>query len=471
MKPYSLTRRLVIAVLIVQVISAVSIAGLAVIYESHTHFHSFDIMLRGRADSLRGAVEDADDTGDNVMLDGTEVRLPATDIYEVVDESKRLLGRSRNWTGLGEIDTDSKDEAFFTLKLSGKKYRVLKLGGLRIVDPGEKGGGIPRHFTVIYGSPTEGVWKAVWRTVAFYALASLALLAVSGFVMSWLLNRGLAPLRELAAEAADVSVDSWTFVPSERARMTKELAPLAGAIESVLHGLERSFMQQRQFVSDAAHELKTSVAVVKSSLQLLSMKRRTVYEYEAGLERSYLDCERMEEIVARMLTLARVESEIDHSKAARYVTDMTHTVRLVVEQFETMADVKRLRLVVCAPEKVMVNVEQEELRLLCSNLILNAIQHSSAGLEVRATVQQQGPIAELCIEDDGEGIGPEALPYVFDRFYRGDQSRSRETGGTGLGLAICKAIVSRYEGTVDITSVVDAGTTVTVRFPLEPVGG
>jgi signal transduction histidine kinase len=248
--------------------------------------------------------------------------------------------------------------------------------------------------------------------------------------------------------------------------MTRELAPLAGAIETVLQGLERSFVQQRQFVSDAAHELKTAVAVVKSSLQLLAMKRRTVQEYEVGLERAYLDCERMEEIVARMLTLARVERE-GGSQAELYVTDMVRTVEIVVEELETMAAVKKVRLAVSADAAVSVKVDAEELRLLCSNLILNAIQHSPAGSEVRVTVRSQGLTAELCIEDHGSGIAPEALPHVFDRFYRGDQSRSRNTGGTGLGLAICKAIVSRSGGEIRIASVVDAGTIVTVRLPVE----
>jgi signal transduction histidine kinase len=466
MKSYSLTRRLVIAVLLVQLASAASITGLAVAYERHTHFRSFDIMLRGRADSLLGAVQDAEDAGDNVMLDGTEVSVPAEDIYEVVDQNKRLLGQSGNWTGLDASHSSLKDGSFFKLRLSGKHYRVLKIAGLRMVDPGDKGGGIPRRVTVIYGSPTESVWRAVWGTVAFYAMTSLALLAISGLLMFWLLNRGMEPLRELAAEAAGVSVYSWNFAPSEKARMTKELAPLAGALETVLHGLERSFTQQRQFVSDAAHDLKTSVAVVKSSLQLLGMKRRTVSEYEAGLERSYADCERMEEIVARMLTLARVEGELE-SSAGFYATDMTHSVNLVVKQFETMANVKSLQLVVSSPGEVAVKVAPEELRLLCSNLILNAMQHSPSGSAVRAVIRRNGTTAELCVEDRGTGIAPEALPHVFDRFYRGDPSRSRETGGTGLGLAICKAIVSRFNGDIQIESIVNVGTTVTVHFPVE----
>src|SRR6204780_2356972 len=131
----------------------------------------------------------------------------------------------------------------------------------------------------------------------------------------WLLNRGLAPLRELAAEAAGVSADSWNFAPPQRARMVRELAPLTVALETVLTGLEHSFMQQRRFVGDAAHELKTAVAVLKSSLQLLTLKQRTALEYERGLERCQLDCERVEETVAKMLTLARAETNTTPSSA------------------------------------------------------------------------------------------------------------------------------------------------------------
>ena len=113
----------------------------------------------------------------------------------------------------------------------------------------------------------------------------------------------------------------------------------------------------------------------------------------------------------------------------------------------------------------MVDVEPEQLQLLCGNLLLNALQHSPAGSAIRAVVQQDGTSAELAIEDDGEGIAAQDLPHVFERFYRGDPSRSRNTGGTGLGLAICKAIASRWQGTIDITSDLGIGTKVMVRFP------
>jgi signal transduction histidine kinase len=132
---------------------------------------------------------------------------------------------------------------------------------------------------------------------------------VTGPLIAWLLHRGLLPVRQLATLASDVSVDDRGTLIRRRARaMTPELAPLTEALESVLQRLERSFLQQKTFLSDAAHELKTAVAVVKSSLQLLNMKRRTGVEYKAGLERCLGDCQRLEEIVAKMLTLAREES-------------------------------------------------------------------------------------------------------------------------------------------------------------------
>src|SRR3984885_8988609 len=376
--------------------------------------------------------------------------------------SGAALGHSPNWTGPSTDLLTAKTGKMQRVSVRGEHYRALRIEGLRIVDPGGKGGGIPRRVTIFYGCPVDHVWGEIWEAVGFYAITSLSLLAISGLLIFWVLNRGLAPLRELAAEASGVSVDSCNFVPPPRARTIRELAPLTVALETVLTRLEHSFLQQRRFVSDAAHELKTAVAVLKSSLQLLTLKQRTAIEYERGIERSQLDCQRMEETVAKMLTLARVEA---NSIPAAVATDLTEVLRQVAEQFESMAELKRLQILVLAEGPVMVDIEPEQLQLLCGNLLLNALQHSPAGSAIRGAVQQDGTQAELTIEDDGEGIAAQDLPHVFERFYRGDPSRSRNTGGTGLGLAICKAIAARWQGTIDISSNLGIGTKVTVRFP------
>jgi signal transduction histidine kinase len=208
--------------------------------------------------------------------------------------------------------------------------------------------------------------------------------------------------------------------------------------------------------------------VVKSSIQLLTMKHRTATEYEAGLERCQLDCERMEEIVAKMLTLARIEDE--SSRLAEPlevpVADIVTVTRRVAEQLASISEIAGVRISIMSPESLLIDVKQDALELLCSNLILNAVQHSQWNTTVQVSIEATSGKLQLRIADQGTGIDPELLPYVFDRFYRSDPSRSRRTGGTGLGLAICKAIVERARGTIEIASQPGAGTTVLVRMPL-----
>ena len=334
------------------------------------------------------------------------------------------------------------------------------------MDPGEPGGGKLRPVTILYGAPTEHVWHAIRGAVEFYAAGSLLLLVVTGPLIAWLLHRGLLPLRQLAALAANVSVDSWEFSPPASARTTRELAPLTRAIESVLQRLERSFVQQRTFVSDAAHELKTAVAVVKSSLQLLGVRPRTAVEYQAGVERCLADSERLEELVAKMLTLARVENSAAGAVEPQ-ACDMLDCLRQTIAQLETVAAFRGVRITMSdfPNERCRVPLTNEDSTLLISNLLLNALEHSFSKAMVELRLTCMGKVVEFVIEDHGEGISADALPHVFERFYRGDPSRTRSTGGAGLGLAICKAVVEKAGGTITIASEQGQGTTVTVRLP------
>jgi signal transduction histidine kinase len=469
MRRHSLSRRLISSVLLVELVFAVAVIVLAAVYQRHSQLRSFDIMLQGRADSLLGAVQDAEDPADNVMLDRTGLQLPSEDVYEVRDNGGRLLGRSANWQGPDAQDVAAgKDRSYGTriyqTKINGRHYRVLALHGLRVVDPGDKGGGTPRQILVVYGARTSHVWHQVRNAIVFFSLSNLVLLIVTGVLMAWLLHRGLAPMRQLAAEAENISIHRWSFQPPESAVETRELAPLASALTAAMQRLEASFSQQRRFVSDAAHELKTAVAVVKSSLQLLSMRQRTTEEYEAGVEVSLADCERMEDIVARMLMLARAEHSTDAERASG-ISDLAASVAMTTQQFQSMAEVRSVMLTLAASEPAFVSLSSEEGVLLCSNLLLNALQHSPPQTEVKVLLQADADSAELRIEDQGDGIEPALLPHVFERFSRGDPSRSRNTGGTGLGLAICKAIVDKASGTITLESEPGRGTTVVVHLP------
>jgi signal transduction histidine kinase len=474
----SIAFRLISAVLAVELASSLLIGVLSLGYERHIHFGAFDTMLRGRADSVLGAVQDAEDVGDNVMLDQADLHLPAEDVYEVYDARGLLLGRSPNWMMESSGPPSQAADGFSRLTIGGRHYRMLLLHGSRIVDPDEPGGGKLRRVTVLYGAPTERVWRAIRGAVEFYAAGSILLLAVTGPLIAWLLHRGLLPLRQLAALASRVTVNDWQFSPPASARETPELAPLTHAMESVLQRLERAFVQQRVFVSDSAHELKTAVAVVKSSLQLLSLRPRTAAEYEAGLDRAITDTERLEDLVAKMLTLARLESGAASpvSAGSPPCADIVACLGQAAAQLETFAALRRVEVSIRTPRgkgtsesSWHVPLDTDDCTLLISNLLLNALQHSQPDSGIQLCVAAEaGPNparVELSVKDHGEGIAPDVLPHVFDRFYRGDASRARSTGGAGLGLAIAKAIVESAGGSIRLVSEPGKGTTVIVNLP------
>jgi signal transduction histidine kinase len=466
--PRSIAFRLIVAVLAVELVSSVVVVFLSFGYERHAHFKSFDTLIHGRADEVMAAIGDADDAQNDVILDQSVLHFPSDEIYEAFDDTGQLLGRSPNWQGAGAAVLPGSKDGFVQLAVNGRAFRAMHVHGERFAGDRVRGGGKLHRISVLYGGPTDHVWHAIHGAVEFYAAGSLLLLLVTGPLIAWLLHRGLLPLRQLAALAANVSADAWHFDPPASARTTPELAPLTEAMESVLQRLERAFLQQKTFVSDAAHELKTAVAVVKSSLQLLNMKRRTGAEYQAGLERCLGDCRRLEEIVVKMLTLAREENS--RNAGDEQATDFAGCARESVSQLGTVAALRGVQLTLVEPDAAVVvariAVAQDECLLLVENLLTNAVQHSAPGSAVELRMRMDGRKIVLEVEDHGDGIDPVALPHVFERFYRGDPSRTRNTGGTGLGLAICKAIAEKAGGSIELTSQRNQGTTATVRLPL-----
>ena len=463
MRKSSLSHQLIGGVLLAELICAATFSAVAIGHEMHGRRHAFDVALRGRADSLMGAVQDAEDPEDNVIVDPSELVLPKQDIYEVVSPTGRVLGKSAGVTDAALAGlTSSQAPGYFNFRVNEARYRAIRFNGMRIIDRDEDGG-FRRPVTVFYAAPTRDLWHETLEAVRFYVLASALLLAVTGVALVWFLRRRLSPLQELATIAGRVSARSWDFVPPAAVLRTTELAPIALSIEELLKGLHQSFERQRQLTGDAAHELKTSIAVLKSSLQLLSLSPRTAEQYEAGLDGLLVDTERMEDLATRMLALARLEeSPVEQDESS----ELHSVVQTVAERLQPLAALKQVVLEVTAGETGKVAMPADDAEILCSNLITNALQHSSPNGRVLVTVQSHGAVTELRVVDEGEGIPEAALPHVFERFYRADRSRSRNSGGAGLGLSICKAIVERSNGTIHIKSTLGKGTEVWVNLPV-----
>lgn len=462
MKPYSLTRRLVVTVLLVELMLAAAATGLALLYERQQNLHAFDLMLRGRADSLLGAVQDAEDAGDNVMLDPKALDLPHGDLYEVRNQSGRVVGSSSNWNHEIEQAIGEQGSAR-NFRLGQKWYRGFALHGVRQIDVGDNSPGIARPVVIFYAASLKPFWAAMSHAAKFLVISNFLILLFTAGTLFILLRRGMAPLQELAGAAAGITSNSLRFRAPPNAFAVQELAVLAHALESAMSRLEKAFVQQQVFVHDAAHELKTAVTIIKSSLQLLTSRKRTAAEYERGLELCLSDCARMEDLVQKLLLLARVEQPREEQVTAAR-TDLSECLREVADQMEPLASVRGVKLMVNLQESAMARIVSDDCATLATNLVVNALQHTPAGGIVMLQVQASRGRAVFRVEDNGEGIPAEDLPHVFDRFFRGDPSRSRNTGGAGLGLAICKALVEAAGGQITITSEVGCGTVAEVTL-------
>jgi signal transduction histidine kinase len=477
MKFRSLTRHLIVIVLCVEVGLALCVTMAAIYYQRRESLRAFDIMLHGRADSVLGSVQDAEDTADNVLLDKTSIDVPSRDLYEVREENGRFLGSSG---GSDQISSRLRsrenpegslrdDGEAHNLRLADRRYRAIVLHGVRLIDVDEPGTapggkGTLHHVVIYYASPTWPVHAAVWRAARFFLIADVLALLLSGAFVALLIRSSLRPLDALASQAALLSPQSWAFKAPESAYDVTELAPLASALDTALHGLKRAFEQQRTFVNDAAHELKTAVTVLKSSLQLLSFRDRTKDQYLAGIEGCLADCGRMEDLVQRMLLLARIEHTDSSSKPLdSWDISTAQILRQVVDQVESAATLRRIALRTEITGDRPARMAAEDCATLMINILMNAIQHSPAGSTIVARlIPESDSHMRFTVIDQGEGIASEHLPLIFQKFYRADASRSRHTGGTGLGLAICKAIVESSGDTIQIESELGKGTTVTV---------
>ncbi|HEX7157685.1 MAG TPA: HAMP domain-containing sensor histidine kinase, partial [Edaphobacter sp.] len=145
--------------------------------------------------------------------------------------------------------------------------------------------------------------------------------------------------------------------------------------------------------------------------------------------------------------------------------DLATCARESVRQLASLAELSRVKVVFDASKETPVPLDANDCTVLCSNLLHNAILHSASGSIVNVAVNASDGWATFTVQDNGDGIAPEALPHVFEPFYRGDPSRDRRSGSTGLGLAICKALCDAAGGSIVLTSQPGTGTLVTVRLP------
>ncbi|MFG2997562.1 sensor histidine kinase [Streptomyces sp. NPDC048340] len=336
--------------------------------------------------------------------------------------------------------------------------------------------------SLLIGFPLSGVDSIVHRLVAVEVCVTLAGLIAASLAGQALVGVALRPLRRVASTATRVSElplhsgepalhervrDAEADPRTEVGQVGAALNRMLGHVSSALTARQQSEMRVRQFVADASHELRTPLASIRGYAELTRRGREEPGpDTRHALGRIESEATRMTGLVEDLLLLARLDAGRPLSTAD---TDLAPLVVDAVSDARAAGPEHHWRLEL-PDEPAPVRVDPARIQQVLVNLLANARTHTPSGTTVTARVSRETSAVRLRIEDDGPGIPPELLPHVFERFARGDASRSRAAGSTGLGLAIVQAVVSAHGGRVDVRS--EPGRTCfEVLLPLAPENG
>jgi two-component system heavy metal sensor histidine kinase CusS len=294
-------------------------------------------------------------------------------------------------------------------------------------------------------------------------LGTLAIFPLVGYQIA---RHGIRPVREVAMTARHISSTNL----HERIHAEgypSELASLADTFNKMLDGLEESFERISRFSADIAHDLRTPVNNIRGEAEVALARARTVDEYREVLGSCLEEAVRLSDLIGDLLFLARAESPLAHlHRESINVGDLLSGIR---EYYEAPAADRGVALSTVVPDEPLIaQLDRTLLQRAVGNLVSNALAHTPSGKSVVLGAFVEPAAVRIEVSDAGVGIPPEALPRVFDRFFRVDESRTQASGGTGLGLAIVHSIVLLHGGNVEITSKVGQGTQVTLRVPVSP---
>ncbi len=312
----------------------------------------------------------------------------------------------------------------------------------------------------------EGLWGELREFGVVLLLGfpiALLLASVGGYALA---RKALAPIDRMAIQTQKISAERLTDRLSVE-NPDDELGKLASVFNAMLARLQAAFDQLRRFTADASHELRTPLTAIRSVGEVALQEQKSPAEYRDVIGSMLEEVDRLTRLVENLLTLSRADA--GHVQLQRMDISLLALTREASSMVEVLAEEKGQRVEIDGDAGLIVSVDRLVLRQGIVNLLDNAIKYSprNTRILVRVGFGAAGQ-ASLEITDEGPGIPSEHQPYVFDRFYRVDQARTREWGGTGLGLAITRWAVEAHGGDIDLTSKHGTGTTFHVSLPLAP---
>jgi two-component system OmpR family sensor kinase len=432
---HSIRRWLLTALLALLAVGAA--AGGALTYASARHEVDklFDEELRQVALSLR----------DHARLDTDRIERSAERqeqrlLVQIDDPRREQPYRSRDVAPLPR----SGGEGFRDLDHAGARWRVYAL---------------PFEVQVIQVAQPVALRQAQALGITLRMLAPLLLLVPLGAALVWwIVGRALKPLGALGGELSQRQPGS--LAPLALDRLPTEVQPLVAALNDLLGRLQVAFEQQRALAADAAHALRTPLAAVTLQAQL-ARRAAEGPEREGALERLEAGVKRASHLVAQLLALSRLDPDAAHEPAA--ALDLARLAREVADDLAALAERARITVRTALPPSATAVGHEAALRMAITNLLDNALRYTPAGGEVQLAVTEDAGSWRVAVSDTGPGLAADEQERVFDRFYRGRDSKAP---GSGLGLAIVREVARLHGGETFIGAGPGGrGLTVGLRLP------
>ncbi len=361
----------------------------------------------------------------------------------LADTRGSIIGSSDN-SRVGETITPAERADATPIQVNGQTV------GLLIADPQMMHG--------ITDNAAQEFLARVNRSILLAASAAALIALVLGFL---LFRQITAPLNSLASASEKIAAGDLSA--RSPVRGDDEIARVGRSFNAMADNLARSETARRNMLADIAHELRNPIGVIQSHLEAMQ-------DGVFPLDQSQVDSLHEETLLlSRLVGDLRELALADAGQLAlqRAPTDLCALIERVVNAFQAQANEREITLTASVPENIPpLNIDAQRIEQVLRNLLSNALRHTASNGTITVTLTHEKNFARVEVRDTGTGIAPDALPYVFERFWRGDKSRSRSQGSTGLGLAIAKQLVEAHGGQIGVESNVGKGTTFWFTLPI-----
>jgi heavy metal sensor kinase len=317
--------------------------------------------------------------------------------------------------------------------------------------------------TILHIGRSLELHKAMMREYLLFYLYFVPLVLAISVVIGWYLAaHALKPFEDITRTAEKITYENLnTQIVTKHKEV--EIQRLVQSFNAMVKRLDQSFRQMRKFNADAAHELRTPLAIIQGETEVALQSPNLPEEIRGVLASNLEELDRLTRIVKDLLTLS--EAEAGRQVLSKQPIDVGSLLEDLVDQMRLLASDRMLRIEVRCEPDLWIDADELWIRRAVLNLLDNAMKYSKKEGVIEVHAGKEDTQINLRVRDDGIGIHPEDLPHIFDRLYRADPARSRVSGGTGLGLALVKWIVEVHGGTIQVESKPDRGTVFSILLP------